>query len=79
MIFFAVITDDDFNHAPMPRLIASSPIGATLSETKWFDPYKGYSRLVRTSFQITQGPPIPLLSTIHNQPISAHICQIIPI
>jgi hypothetical protein len=76
MSFYAVVIDDDFQYAPMVRLIRVGPAPGPLLATKWFEPYSPYSKCDKVGFAITQGAPLILTSTINNQPVPAHVCQL---
>lgn len=76
MSFYAVVIDDDFQYAPMVRLIRVAPAPGPLQATQWFDPYLSYSRCDKVGFAIAQGAPLVLTSTINDQAVPAHVCQI---
>lgn len=76
MSFYAVVIDDDYQYAPMVRLIRVGPAPGPLLATKWFDPYLSYSRCDKVGFAIAQGAPVVLTSTINNQAVPAHVYQL---
>ncbi|WP_036167512.1 hypothetical protein [Massilia sp. 9096] len=76
MTIYAVVIDDDLEFARAIRLVSSGPDAGSVEGTQSYDPYGAYSKLYKSSFDITQLDPILLVSTINGQPVPAHVCRI---
>lgn len=74
MNFYAVIVDDDLEHSPVVRLIATGPTTASIQYTTDFNPYATYSKVLKSNFTIAQIQPLVLKTTFNGQIVNAHIC-----
>jgi hypothetical protein len=79
MAFFSVILDDEFNHDNFVRLISSRNDDDRFETQIAYDPYGGYSKILKNSFRITQLHARSVKSTINQNEVPAHICKVEPL